>query len=343
MWHLAVHVAHRNNVRYLQSEHYMTAMGAQMVRNLTWPQLLKHAGEIPLPQPIKDQPIVMGTMVNSAPKEPEKSNEDADMVSTKSHKKQKSTTTAPTHTQTQLDWKVEPTTKYDMQWMLSSCRKPHWCWGDGHCFYYAIAMLQGSLPLNVVQRIYHMTRDRPPTCCAALEWLSNTNNWQSKEELEEQQLVLQCCQCMDCNALLQHNKVAMDLRSSTRQQLLHHGAWMVHCNGNTNEAHKEMKSALQNVQNMNRFQNASWATVLEIRAMALALQRDVYVMENTHRIRLPCVRYPAEPWSTNDPRAQHFQLYEICSPDAIASIANNANNICIYYNSVNHFEPLMAT
>ena len=83
--------------------------------------------------------------------------------------------------------------------------------------------------------------------------------------------------------------------------------------------------------------------MLEIRAMALALQKDVYVMENTHHIRMPCVRYPAEPWSTNDPRAQHFQLYENCPTNSIADIANNANNICIYYNGVNHFEPLMAT
>ena len=63
---------------------------------------------------------------------------------------------------------------------------------------------------------------------------------------------------------------------------------------------------------MNRFQHAKWATVLELRAMAIALQKNVYVMENTHSIRLPCVCYPAQPWSRNDARAQHFRLYEIC-------------------------------
>jgi hypothetical protein len=51
-------------------------------------------------------------MVDSAPREPQKSKEDADTVSTTPHKKQKSTTIAQSHTQTQLDWIVEPTTKY---------------------------------------------------------------------------------------------------------------------------------------------------------------------------------------------------------------------------------------
>ena len=114
-------------------------------------------------------------------------------------------------------------------------------------------------------------------------------------------------------------------------------------NGNTRDAQSELDTALHRVTNMNRFQNATWATVLELRAMAIALENNVCVMENTHSIRLPCVCYPAEPWSTDDPRAQHFQLYEICPSASIPSIANNADNICIYYNGVNHFEPLVAT
>ena len=100
---------------------------------------------------------------------------------------------------------------------------------------------------------------------------------------------------------------------------------------------------LRRVTNMNRFQHAEWATVLELRAMAMALQKNVYVMENTHSTRLPCVCYPAQPWSTNDARAQHFRLHEICDRTELPGIANNADNICIYYNGVNHFEPLMAT
>ena len=114
-------------------------------------------------------------------------------------------------------------------------------------------------------------------------------------------------------------------------------------NGNTGEAESELNTALRRVTNMNRFQHAEWATVLELRAMAMALQKNVCVMENTHSTRLPCVCYPAQPWSTNDARAQHFRLHEICASTKMPSIANNANNICICYNGVNHFELLMAT
>ena len=151
------------------------------------------------------------------------------------------------------------------------------------------------------------------------------------------------CQCMDCECLLQHNKVVRELRSKTRLQLQQHGEWMVHVNGNTNEAESELNTALRRVTNMNRFQHAEWATVLELRAMAMALHKNVHVMENTHSMRLPCVCYPAQPWSRNDARAQHFRLYEICTSTEIPSIANNANNICTHCNGVNHCGPLMAT
>ena len=57
---------------------------------------------------------------------------------------------------------------------------------------------------------------------------------------------------------------------------------MVHVNGNTGEAESELNTALRRVTNMNRFQHAEWATVLELRAMAMALQKNVCVMENTH-------------------------------------------------------------
>ena len=81
------------------------------------------------------------------------------------------------------------------------------------------------------------------------------------------------CQCMDCECLLQHNKVVRELRSKTRLQLQQHGEWMVHVNGNTGEAESELNTALRRVTNMNRFQHAEWATVLELRAMAMALQK----------------------------------------------------------------------
>ena len=86
---------------------------------------------------------------------------------------------------------------------------------DEHVEYISLA----KYVKNADARDECMTHYQQPTCLAALEWLSNTQNWQSPEELEEQQLMLQCCQCMDCNCLLQHNKVAMELRSKTRQQL----------------------------------------------------------------------------------------------------------------------------
>ena len=82
---------------------------------------------------------------------------------------------------------------------------------------------------------------------------------------------------------------------------------MVHVNGNTGEAESELNTALRRVTNMNRFQHTEWATVLELRAMAIALQKNVYDWKtHTASIRLPCVCYPAQPWSTNDAGAQHF-------------------------------------
>ena len=121
------------------------------------------------------------------------------------------------------------------------------------------------------------------------------------------------CQCMDCECLLQHNKVARELRGKTRLQLQQHGEWMVHVNGNTGGVESELNTALRRVTNMNRFQHAEWATVLELGAMAMTLQKNVHAMENTHSIRLPCVCYPAQPWSRNDARAQHFRLYKVCA------------------------------
>ena len=55
------------------------------------------------------------------------------------------------------------------------------------------------------------------------------------------------------------------------------------------------------------------ASVLELGAMAIALQKNVCAMENTHSTRLPCVCYPAQPWSRHGARAQHFRLCEICA------------------------------
>ena len=67
---------------------------------------------------------------------------------------------------------------------------------------------------------------------------------------------------------------------------------MVHVNGNTNEAESEVNTALRRVTNMNRFQHAEWATVLELRAMAMALQKieknvcDCHGKHTQHKVSL---------------------------------------------------------
>ena len=64
------------------------------------------------------------------------------------------------------------------------------------------------------------------------------------------EILMAACQCMDCECLLQHNKVVRELRCKTRLQLQQHGEWMVHVNGNTGEAESELNTALRRVTNV---------------------------------------------------------------------------------------------
>ena len=123
------------------------------------------------------------------------------------------------------------------------------------------------------------------------------------------------CQCVSCSCLIEHNDVAKKMRCATLAQLQQHAQWMMQANGNNAQSKQEMLSALCAATNMNRFQHASWAGMLEIRAMAIALERDIFfysVMENYDNGRgVPCVCYPKEPWTTTDPTIQNYRLCEV--------------------------------
>ena len=359
----------RHNVRYLPSINYMTSCGVQMVRNITWPQLLHHARVHIKAQPIRLQPCLDGMKSNAKCGAQQQSmpktnasfqSTDGNQLKHQCHMPQNNKQTAQCDykhhiTETQCHEDIErlavenhhthiimgPNTTYNLPWMANTRRSPHWCWGDGHCFYYAVAIVQGTLLLEQVQQLHSMLHGTP-TCLATKDFLKNANIEQSEASLEEQQLMLQMCQCQTCTALMQHNAVAKSLRNATLVQLQQHQGWMMQVNGNNSQSEQEMQCALASAVNMQRFQHASWATMLEIRALAMALNQDIFVIENYDNGRgVPCVCYPAEPWTATDPRAQWYRLYEVCDQPDIVSIVNDPQNLCIWYNGTNHFEPLI--
>ena len=154
--------------------------------------------------------------------------------------------------------------------------------------------------------------------------------------------VLQECDCGTCVALAQHRSAALTLRHKAHAQLLEHQNWMLHVQGGAQNvlAQMELESKMNNIKTTHCVDRSSWASDYDIRCTAIALQKDIYVLEDVHSNRgIECAKYShiasnMSDVETNNPRI----LYTLCTQETALS---EGEHLCIYYDGIGHFEPLM--
>jgi hypothetical protein len=363
-------VQNRDSVAYLRSDKYSTHNNKQMVRNLAWPQLLKHAGVTHTTLPTDEQPVLQGKLgaqthkrqhgphrypevqvpqKHHKPQPPNNANEVGPWV-THNHQIYSLVTqdaTRPTimlkhanGTEVEVPTTMVHKSHHSMSTMVHAKLCLHWSWGDGNCFYYAIAMLidqlQSRHSLTIFAALHGEIDCVCPQATVCLE------DYRNKHVQLPTQCELEACSCEICGSLAMHRLAASELRAHAHNELAEHKDWMLEIQGGPNNAMAvmELNTKLQNMEATQCVDETYWASDYDIRCTAINLGRDIYVLEDLNSGRgIQCAKYSGIASSMNEVAISNPRvLYTVCTQEEAVAMPNN---LCIFYNGTTHFEPLM--
>ena len=224
----------------------------------------------------------------------------------------------------------------------------HWTWGDGHCFYYAMAQkigMLGNLHVKLLEELVAETHRNPrnqhscPIAIQACRNATNVNNYVPTAFL---------CGCTCCNAIAQHRQAAQQLRmrlQTTMQTLIDY--YYVLEDGGMPMAELQTRIDGTTTEVATRLQG--WAGDAEMRAMAVHLQQDLYVcMPDTVRLYehiVPQLQDAAQSihmvgfLAASNGEGPHGWYFKKYSHAALAlQLQMGQSPLAIYFNGYNHFE-----
>jgi hypothetical protein len=224
----------------------------------------------------------------------------------------------------------------------------HWTWGDGHCFYYAVAQkigMLGHLQVKLLEELVADTHRRAynqHSCPVAIQACKQATN--AKKYVPTASL----CSCASCNAVAQHRQAAQQLRmqlQTTMQTLIDY--YYVLEDGGMPMAELQTRIDGTTTEVATRLQG--WAGDAEMRAMAVHLQQDLYVcMPDAVRLyehSVPPLQDAAQSihmvgfLAASNGEGPHGWYFKKYSHAALAlQLQMGQSPLAIYFNGYNHFE-----
>jgi hypothetical protein len=226
---------------------------------------------------------------------------------------------------------------------------PHrtsWVWGDGHCFYYAVAIQINMLSewdVWVVQHTKAAPHTSTSTCHAPEAKLMATSI-----EHHVPSHILRQCACQERTAILAHRDVATMLRNHVQSQMRHLQEYFQVLEGGP--AFKYLlEQRIEAAATAVVHNTIGYAGDPEIRSMACHLQRDIIVLHPTetrlysqHTPPLAEARQSMEEVGYLQAVQGHGRLgwyFQQMDRAAIGHhLQQNPNAITLHYNGRDHFE-----